>query len=97
MRDAAPRSQSLKMKRRIPASPPLPTSIDVRLRFLVERIYRLGPFPLFHLLAELVAGAPPLPRIERYARLSREYGDFIRANGGDQFPGRFFVIDGNKK
>jgi hypothetical protein len=96
MRDAAPPRQSLKMKRRIPASPPLPTS-DVPLRFLVERIYRLGPYPLFHLLAELVAGAPPLPRIERYARLTREYGGFIRANGGNQFPGRFFVIDRHEK
>jgi hypothetical protein len=73
----------------------LPTSVNVRLRFLVEQIYRLGPCPLFHLLAELVAGAPPLPRIERYARLSREYGDFIRANGGDQFPLKFLIVKGN--
>jgi excisionase family DNA binding protein len=29
-------------------------------RFLVEKVYPLGPYPLFHLLAELVAGANPL-------------------------------------
>ena len=75
------------------ADPPIPA---VRLQYLVEQIHALGPYPLSHLLAELIGGAPPLPRIERYARLSREYGGFIRANGGNQFPGRFFVIDGNE-
>jgi hypothetical protein len=75
------------------ADPPSPA---VRLQYLVEQIHALGPYPLSHLLAELIGGASPLPRIERYARLSREYGGFIRANGGNQFPGRFFVIDGNE-
>jgi hypothetical protein len=75
------------------ADPPIPA---VRLQYLVEQIHALGPYPLSHLLAELIGGASPLPRIERYARLSREYGGFIRANGGNQFPGRFFVIDGNE-
>ena len=67
--------------------PPIPT---VRLQYLVEQIYALGPYPVSHLLAEIIGGASPLPRIERYARLSRERGHFIRANVGDQFPPRFF-------
>ena len=69
------------------ANPSIP---PVRLRFLAEQIHGLGPRPLFELLGEIVCGAPSMARIERYARLSREHGDFIRANGGDQFPPRFF-------
>jgi hypothetical protein len=76
------------------ADPPIPA---VRLRFLAEQIHGLGPRPLFELLAEIVSGAPSMERIERYAHLSREHGDFIRANDGDQFSGRFFVIDGTEK
>jgi len=67
----------------------------VRLQLLATQIHDLGAYPLFHLLAEIVEGAPPIPRIERYARLSREHGHFIRALGGDQFPDRLFVISGN--
>ena len=66
-----------------------------RLQYLVGQIHALGPYPLSHLLAEIIGGASPLPRIERYARLSREHGHFIRANGGDQFPPRFFIVNGN--
>jgi hypothetical protein len=73
------------------ADPPIPA---VRLRFLAEQIHGLGPRPLFELLAEIVSGAPSMERIERYARLSREHGDLIRANGGDQFPPRLFVVNG---
>jgi hypothetical protein len=67
----------------------------LRLRSLVEQIYPLGQRPFFELLAEIVGGAPPMERIERYARLNRERGDFIRANGGDQFPPRLFIINEN--
>jgi hypothetical protein len=73
----------------------LPTSTAMRLRFLTQQIYNLGPRPLFELLAELVGGAPPLERIERYGRLAHEYGAFIRAPGGDQFPPRFFTLAGD--
>jgi hypothetical protein len=69
----------------------------VRLQFLSEEIYKLGPHPLYHLLAEIVDGAQPAPRIERYARLSRELGQFIHALGGDQFSDRLLVIDGEPK
>jgi hypothetical protein len=63
-----------------------------RLRHLAELIYTLGPRPLFELLAEIVAGASPLERIERYGRLARDYGSFIRANGGSQFSSQIFVV-----
>jgi hypothetical protein len=72
-----------------------PASTSLRFRFLSEQIYALGPHPLCELLIEIVGGAPALPRIERYARLNGEYGDFIRATGGDQFPPRLFIVSGN--
>jgi hypothetical protein len=71
------------------------TSTIVRLRFLAEQIYSIGPRGLYELLAELVGGAPPLECIERYGRLAHEYGAFIRALGGDQFPPRFFTLAGD--
>jgi hypothetical protein len=74
------------------ADRPVPAA---RLQYLVRQIHALGPYPLSHLLAEIIGGASPLPRIERYARLSREHDHFIRANGGDQFPPRFFIVNGN--
>jgi hypothetical protein len=70
-----------------------PERSKLRLQFLAEQIYALGPRPLCELLIELVSGAPPLSRIERYARLNREHGHFIRANGCDQFPPRFFIVN----
>jgi hypothetical protein len=36
-----------------------------------------------------------MERIEWYARLGREHGDFIRENGGDQFPPKFLIVKGN--
>jgi hypothetical protein len=86
--------------------PPLPVgsgemlataaAIDrVRLRFLAEQIHSIGPHGLFELFAELVSGAPTIDRIERYGRLAHEYGAFIRAHGGDQFPPRLFIVNGS--
>jgi hypothetical protein len=60
-----------------------------------QQIHGLGPRPLFELLAEIVCGAPSMERFERYARLNREHGHFIRANGGDQFPPKFLIVKGN--
>jgi hypothetical protein len=74
---------------------PAGATTTVRLRFLAEQIYSIGPRGLYEILAELVEGAPPLERIERYGRLAHEYGAFIRALGGDQFPPRFFIVNGN--
>jgi hypothetical protein len=78
-----------------PISSPRANYEATRLRFLAEQIHGLGPRPLFELLAELVCGAPSMERIERYARLSQEHGDFIRENGGDQFPPKFLIVKGN--
>ena len=78
-----------------PISSPRANYEATRLRFLAEQIHGLGPRPLFELLAENVCGAPSMERIERYARLSREHGDFIRENGGDQFPPKFLIVKGN--
>ena len=47
----------------------LPPS-SARLRFLAQRIHRLGSRPLYELLRELVDGADPLPRPEAYAALA---------------------------
>jgi hypothetical protein len=78
-----------------PISSPQANYGAARVRCLAEQIHGLGPRPLFELLAEIVCGAPSMERIERYARLSREHGDFIHKNGGDQFPPRFFIVNGN--
>jgi hypothetical protein len=64
----------------------------VRLRSLAQQIHSIGPRPLFELLTELAAGAPPIEGIERYGRLAHEYGAFIRAFGGDQFPSGIFLV-----
>jgi hypothetical protein len=45
---------------------PIPRS---RAHLLAARIHALGPRPLAELLVELMAGADPLSRIERYAEL----------------------------
>ena len=65
----------------------------VRLRFLAERIHRLGPRPLFELFRELDAGANFAERAEKYARLP---GDFIRNHGGDRLIKFRIVRDGGK-
>jgi hypothetical protein len=66
-------------------TPPAPhTQAQSRLRRQrsVERVHRLGPAPLFHLLTDLDAGKDVWPTVERYAALP---ADFIKANAGDQF------------
>jgi hypothetical protein len=45
---------------------PIPKS---RVHLLAARIYALGPRPLAELFIELLSGADPLSRIERYAEL----------------------------
>ena len=64
----------------------------LRRQRLVERVHRLGSAPLFHLLAELDAGKPVWPTVERYAALP---ADFIRDNGGDRFAHPLHCIDGS--
>jgi hypothetical protein len=61
---------------------PIPNN---RLRLLAAQIYDLGPAALAYLFAELADGAPPLPRIKRYADLSSKYAAFVRALSSDEF------------
>jgi hypothetical protein len=60
----------------------------------VERVHRLGPAPLLHLLNDLEAGKPVWPTVERYAALP---ADFIKANAGDQFAPFLWPIDGGRR
>jgi hypothetical protein len=57
-----------------------------RLAYLARKIHRLGERPLYELFVELGAGAPLHERLERYARLEADYGNFIRTMGGDRLP-----------
>jgi hypothetical protein len=63
-----------------PSSLTLPSSTAVRLRHLANHLHRLGPRPLYEILAEAVQGAPLIERLERYALLDPET---VRALGGD--------------
>jgi hypothetical protein len=64
----------------------------LRLRYLAGQIHEPDPRPLSELLTEIAEGADPFEAAERYARLNREHGDFIRANGGDRFASSPFSI-----
>jgi hypothetical protein len=68
----------------------LPSSITPRLRYLAERLYGLGPRPLYEYLAEIIQGEPALERLEAFARLPAA---LIASHGGDRMP-TFFVIEG---
>jgi hypothetical protein len=67
---------------------PLPRS---RVHLLAARIHRLGERPLAELFLELLAGADPVDRIERYAALA-PLADFIAAQGGDRLPARVRAV-----
>jgi hypothetical protein len=56
-----------------------------RLAHLARKIHRLGERPLLELFVELAAGAPLIPRLERYAALS-DLAPFIKQWGGDRLP-----------
>jgi hypothetical protein len=56
-----------------------------RLRYLVAKIHRLGPRPLFELLREVDAGSDLLRTLERYAKLE-PLTDFIVHLNGDRLP-----------
>lgn len=60
-----------------------------RLQYLARRLHALGPKPLFHFLDEVERGAPLRAHLETYAELP---ADFIKANGGDQFMPRAFLV-----
>jgi hypothetical protein len=67
----------------------LASSIELRLRALVPRIYALGEGPLYHLLSEVVGGADPLQTAENYASLP---ADFIKVYAGDKLPPALTVV-----
>jgi hypothetical protein len=54
-----------------------------RLRLLAARLHSLGERPLFEFLAEIIAAADPVARLEAYARLA-PLAEFIAANDGDR-------------
>ena len=76
------------MERISRSSPPEEISPE-RLRYLARRVWRLGERGLF----EFLAGAPLVERLERYARLEADYGDFVRALGGDRLRPPIVVVD----
>jgi hypothetical protein len=54
-----------------------------RVHLLATRIHDLGPRPLAELLYEILSGADPLSRIERYAALDRA---IVAAVGASDLP-----------
>jgi hypothetical protein len=63
----------------------------VRRQRLVERLHRLGPYPLWHFLRAIEGGAPIWPTLEEYAALD---ANFIAALGGRDFPPLFHTLGG---
>ena len=66
---------------------------DPRLSYLAEHLRALGPRPLFEFLREIVAGADPIPRLEKYGELDP---DVVRLLGADQMP-PWRVVDGGQQ
>jgi hypothetical protein len=66
-------------------------------RRTMRKVHALGPRVLGELLLEIMSEAADaqsiMRRMERYANLS---GDFIAANGGDDFIIHHFVIEGGR-
>jgi hypothetical protein len=54
---------------------------EAQLLFLARRVHALGDRPLFELLKEIVAGADPIARLERYAALDPAILAYL---GGDR-------------
>jgi hypothetical protein len=59
---------------------PIPKS---RVHLLAARVHHLGPRPLAELFCEILSGADPLARIERYAELDPA---IVGAVGGRDLP-----------
>jgi hypothetical protein len=72
----------------LPTSTTIASSIALRLRYLAGRIHRLGPNPLFQLMAELSNSSAAMDRFAVYAALDAE---FIRARAGDALPTMWVV------
>jgi hypothetical protein len=68
-----------------------PSIPDARLRYLAQRLHALGERPLYEFLREIIAGADPVARLERYAALD---ADVVRALGGDRLAGPRVIAGG---
>lgn len=66
-----------------------------RLRYLVGKIHKLGPRPLFELLRELASGADLSSVLERYAKLG-PLTEFISHLGGDHLPPPVRLVGGRR-
>ena len=78
-----------------PKSTPQCPSLS-RLRLLAKQMHSLGERPLFEYLAEIIAGADPVARLEAYARVA-SLADFIAVNGGNKLPGCPRLINGGRR
>ncbi len=53
---------------------------DARLRRLCARLHALGPRPLYELFREVLDGADPLARLERYAEIDAAIVKYLGAD-----------------
>jgi hypothetical protein len=79
--------------RNIPTSVTLASSVALRVRHLAAHLHSLGPRATFEWCCEVIGGADPLDRLERYARLDR---DVVRALGGAEIPSQLMVLKGGR-
>jgi hypothetical protein len=66
-----------------------------RLMHLARAIHPLGERALYELFCELAAGAPVLPRLERFAEIGH-LSAFIAANDGDRLPAPKCIAGGRR-
>jgi hypothetical protein len=62
-----------------------------RLRRLAGHLHALGPRPLYEYLREIIGGADPQKRLERYCELAP---DVVRTLGADRIPPSHRVAGG---
>jgi hypothetical protein len=69
----------------------LATVPTARIRYLAAHMHSLGPRPLAEYLTEIIAGADPMARLERYAELD---ADVVRRLGADRMPPSHRLVGG---
>jgi hypothetical protein len=69
------------------------TPDTARIRYLARHLHSLGPRPLAEYLAEIIAGADPLARLERYCELDP---DLVHRLGADRMPPTHRVVGGRR-
>jgi hypothetical protein len=65
-----------------------------RIRLLAEHLYSLGPQPVWRYIQEIVSGADPVERLERYGALDR---DVVRRIGADEMPPKVWPVKKDNK